>query len=180
MTERFTVGLVVTNRHGVLNRIAGLYSKRGYNIDSLAVGETEDPAYSRMTIVSSGDQYIRKQIVRQLKKLYDVKAVAIIDDESRISVEHLLIKLKTGGVPTSGIIALVNQYGGKVMDIGDGFLVADLTDIPERIQEFIDKCKLVGIHELCRSGVLALSGGADKTLNMKKELEENENGEDVL
>ncbi|MCL2231103.1 MAG: acetolactate synthase small subunit, partial [Treponema sp.] len=84
MKERFIVGLLVTNRHGVLHRISGLYNKRGYNIDSLAVGETEDPALSRMTIASIGDEYIKTQMIRQLKKLLDVKAAVLIDCDSSV------------------------------------------------------------------------------------------------
>lgn len=180
MNERFTVGLIVVNRYGVLNRIAGLYSKRGYNIDSLAVGETEDPRFSRMTIVSRGDGYIQTQVVRQLNKLVDVKAAILLESGKCVSVEHLLIKLKTNGEGNTHITALLNDYGGKVMDIGDHYLTADLTGIPEKINEFIEKCKAIGILELCRSGVLALSTGARNILNIKQEQEGNENGNDVL
>jgi acetolactate synthase-1/3 small subunit len=162
MSERFAVGLVVANRYGVLNRIAGLYNKRGYNIDSLSVGETEDPSWSRMTIVSSGDRQVRTQMVRQLNKLYDVKTVALFEGEDTIAVEHLLIKLRKGeshgdGPAADSPSALIDQYGGKIVETGDDFLVADVTGIPERVQEFIEKCKSIGIFELCRSGTLALS-----------------------
>ena len=175
MEERFTIGLVVSNRYGVLHRIAGLYNKRGYNIDSLAVGETEDPAFSRMTIVSSGDKYIRTQMIRQLEKLIDVKAAALVGGDNSVSVEHLLIKLKVGNVKNAGITALINQYGGKVLDMDTRFILADVTGSPEAIQEFIGKCKPIGIHELCRSGVLALSGGSN-TILKSNDQEEQDNG----
>ena len=97
-----------------------------------------------------------------------------------VSVEHLLIKLKTNGEGNTHITALLNDYGGKVMDIGDHYLTADLTGSPEKISEFIEKCKAIGILELCRSGVLALSTGARNILNIKQEQEGNENGNDVL
>lgn len=167
MNERFTVGLIVTNRHGVLNRIAGMYGKRGYNIDSLAVGETEDPRISRMTIVSTGDQYIRTQVVRQLNKLYDVKLAVLLEDGDSIAVEHLLIKIKTNGGGNGAITELLNDYGGKIMEFGDHFIVADLTGKPEKIQEFIEKCVPMGIIELCRSGALALSTGKTNILSIK-------------
>jgi len=176
MSERFTVGLIVENRYGVLNRIAGLYGKRGYNIDSLAVGETENPQFSRMTIVSTGDQYIRNQVVRQLNKLYDVRLAVLLEDSQSISVEHLLIKIKTNGEGNAPITALLNEYGGKVMDLGDHFVVADLTGSPEKISEFIQKCMGFGILELCRSGVLALSTGTKNILNISNEQGGNENG----
>ncbi|MDR1272849.1 MAG: acetolactate synthase small subunit [Clostridiales Family XIII bacterium] len=167
MNERFTVGLVVANRYGVLNRIAGLYNKRGYNIDSLSVGETEDPSYSRMTIVSSGDRQVRTQMVRQLNKLYDVKTAALFEGEGTIAVEHLLIKLKKYGGHGDDPSALVGQYGGKIVETGEDFLVADVTGIPEQVQEFIEKCKSIGIFELCRSGTLALSSGSYNIFDAK-------------
>ncbi len=164
MDERFTVGLIVSNHYGVLNRIAGLYSKRGYNIDSLAVGETEDPRFSRMTIVSTGDKYVRSQVVRQLNKLHDVKLAVLLDEPDSISVEHLLIKLKTNGAGNSEIVDLINSYGGKVMNLGTGFLIADITAGTERTNEFIDNCRKFGIIEVCRSGALALSSGTQNVL----------------
>jgi acetolactate synthase-1/3 small subunit len=167
MDGRFTIGLIVLNHHGVLNRIAGLYGKRGYNIDSLAVGETEDPRYSRMTIVSTGDEYIRTQILRQLRKLHDVKSAALLESEEAISVEHLLIKLRVNGEGTAPLAALVNDYGGKIVDFGDRFLTADLTGPTERMQEFIARSAPFGILELCRSGSLSLSRGTDKILSIQ-------------
>lgn len=167
MNGRFTVGLIVTNRHGVLNRIAGMYGKRGYNIDSLTVGETENPQISRMTIVSTGDSYTRTQVVRQLNKLYDVKLAVLLEDDASVSVEHLLIKLKTNGGGNGAVTALLNDYGGKIMEFGDHFVIADLTGRPEKIQEFIEKCVPMGIIELCRSGALALSTSAKNVLSVK-------------
>jgi len=167
LNGRFTIGLIVSNHHGVLNRIAGLYGKRGYNIDSLAVGETEDPRYSRMTIVSTGDEYIRTQILRQLRKLHDVKAAALLESGEAISVEHLLIKLHVNGEGTAPLAALVNDYGGKIVDFGDRFLTADLTGPTEKIQEFIARSAPFGILELCRSGSLSLSRGTDKILSVQ-------------
>jgi acetolactate synthase-1/3 small subunit len=168
MNDRFTVGLLVTNQYGVLHRVAGLYHKRGYNIDSLAVGETENPTYSRMTIVSSGGAYIRTQMIRQLNKLYDVHCAALIDDAENVSVEHVLIKLQAGGTRNPRLTELVNEFGGKVVAIGDTFLTADVTGTPERMQAFVAYCKPLGILELCRSGTLALSGSADAILSIPK------------
>lgn len=169
MCNRFTVGLIVSNHYGVLNRIAGMYGKRGYNIDSLAVGETENPKYSRMTIVSTGNQYIQTQVVRQLNKMYDVKLAVLLETDESISVEHLLIKLKTNGEGNGSVMALLNAYGGKVMELGDHFIVADLTGSPDRIQEFIEKSVSFGILELCRSGALSLSTNNEKLLNFLDE-----------
>lgn len=180
MGERFTIGLIVTNRHGVLNRIAGMYAKRCYNIDSLSVGETENPAVSRMTIVSTGDEYIRRQVVRQLSKLYDVRAVVLLAADTSVSVEHLLIKLKINGGGNGTVTALINEYGGKIIELCSKFVVADVTASPQRIQEFIEKCKPLGIYELCRSGALALSTGTEQILTTKTNEEEKENDKNVL
>ncbi|NMA38162.1 MAG: acetolactate synthase small subunit [Papillibacter sp.] len=166
MNERFTVGLIVSNHFGVLNRISGLYGKRGFNIDSLTVGVTEDPNLSRMTIVSTGDEYIRSQVVKQLNKLHDVKIAVLLEEEASISVEHLLIKLKAGEKDNTEIVALLNSYGGKVLDVGSNFITADLTGSTDKIDEFVEKCVPLGILELCRSGSLALSKGTEKVLNI--------------
>jgi len=167
MNERFTVGLIVSNHHGVLNRIAGLYGKRYYNIDSLTVGETEDPRFSRMTIVSTGDQYVRSQIVKQLNKLFDVKMAVLLEESESIAAEHLLIKMKTKGGDNAKLAALINDYGGKIADLGEHCLTADLMAGAEKIQEFIQKCVPFGILELCRSGSLSLSKGAGKVLSIE-------------
>ena len=172
MSERFTVGLIVVNHHGVLNRIAGLYGKRGYNIDTLAVGETENPEFSRMTIVSTGDNYIRTQVVRQLNKLHDVKLAVLLEDAESISVEHLLIKIKTNGEGNAPITTLLNDYGGKILDWGSHFVIVDLTGSPAKINEFIEKCVPFGILEICRSGALTLSRGTNNLLNFYNSKEE--------
>lgn len=165
MSEKFTVGLVVENHFGVLNRVAGLYSKRGYNIDSLAVGETENPEYSRITIVSTGDEYMRDQVVKQLRKLHDVKMVTLFVNSSMIGVEHMLIKL-TAGEDKAGISELINSYGGKVMDFGVDFITAEITGNCETIDKFINESRSLGILETCRSGLIAVSHGIENTLNI--------------
>ena len=164
MSEKFIVGIIVSNHFGVLNRVAGLYAKRGYNIDSLAVGETENPAYSRMTIVSTGDEYMKNQVLRQLEKLHDVKMVALLEQCSSVSIEHMLIKLKTGDEGKAAISELINDYGGKVMDFGDSFITAEITGSSEKIERFISASKNIGILEVCRSGLISMVQGAENTL----------------
>ncbi len=157
MEERFTVSLLVTNHYGVLNRIAGLYGKRCYNIDSLSVGETEDPRLSRMTIVSTGDEYTKSQVIKQLNKLYDVKHAVLLEEEDAVSVEHLLIKLRTDGDGGQKVAALLNGYSGRIVFIGEHYIIADMTGTPQKTREFIEQCIPLGIVELCRSGSLSLS-----------------------
>jgi len=159
MIKRFIVGIIVSNHFGVLNRVAGLYAKRGYNIDSLAVGETEDPAYSRMTIVTTGDEYMKDQVLSQLRKLHDVKMVVLLDEESDVSIEHMLIKLKVDNEEKTAISGLINDYGGNVMDFGDDFITAEISGSSEKIERFIEAAKPIGILEVCRSGLISLAQG---------------------
>ncbi|MCL2080397.1 MAG: acetolactate synthase small subunit [Oscillospiraceae bacterium] len=159
MTEKFIIGIIVSNHFGVLNRVAGLYAKRGYNIDSLAVGETDDPKYSRMTIVSTGDEYMKNQVIEQLKKLHDVKMVVLLDKDSAVSVEHMLIKLELSKEDKTTISDLINDYGGNVMDFGADFITAEISGSSEKIERFIEAAKKIGILEVCRSGLISIAQG---------------------
>jgi len=168
MSEKFVVGIIVSNHFGVLNRVAGLYAKRGYNIDSLAVGETENPKYSRMTIVSTGDEYMKNQVLRQLEKLHDVKMVVLLEQGCSVSIEHMLIKLRIGGEGKAAISDLINDFGGKVMDFGDSFITAEITGSSEKIERFIDAARTIGILEVCRSGIISMAHGIDNVLSVEK------------
>jgi len=167
MADKFTIGLLVSNHAGVLNRVAGLYAKRGYNIDSLAVGTTENSKFSRMTIVSSGDDYMKDQVVRQLRKLHDVKLVVLLEGDNMVGVEHMLIKLKAAGTDKTATSALINSYGGKVLDFGDAFITTEITGDSEKIDRFITAVQPLGILELCRSGLIALSQGTENMLSVE-------------
>ena len=166
MNEKFTVGIIVSNHFGVLSRVAGLYAKRGYNIDSLAVGETENPKYSRMTIVSTGDEYMKNQVLRQLEKLHDVKMVTLLEKGKSVSNEHLLIKLKVDGASKAKISQTINDYGGKVMDFSGDFITAELTGSSQKIERLIDEARNIGILEICRSGVISMVHGMENVLNI--------------
>ena len=167
MNEKFTVGIIVSNHFGVLNRVAGLYAKRGYNIDSLAVGETENPDYSRMTIVSTGDDYTKSQVLRQLEKLHDVKMAVPLEKGNSVSIEHMLIKLVVNGSGKAEISDLINDYGGKVMDFGGDFITAEITGSSDKIERFIDAAKDTGILEVCRSGLISMALGVSDVLSVK-------------
>lgn len=170
MEERFAVGLIVNNRFGVLDRIAGLYAKRCYNIDALSVGETEDPKYSRMTIVSTGDEYMRDQVVRQLEKLIDVKTVTLLEPENTAFAQHMFIKMHLTGTHRGSskhqVLALINEYGGKVADFGEEHLTAEITGSKEKVNSFIEKVRNFGILELSRSGDIAIGLGWENTLSV--------------
>jgi len=166
MSGKFTVGIIVSNHFGVLNRVAGLYAKRGYNIDSLAVGETENPSYSRMTIVSTGDDYMKNQVLKQLEKLHDVKMVCLLDEDNSVSIEHMLIKLRIGDAGKASISDKINDYGGKVMDFGGDFITAEITGSSEKIERFIDDARTIGILEVCRSGLISMVQGMDNVFSI--------------
>ena len=166
MNEKFIVGIIVSNHFGVLNRVAGLYAKRGYNIDSLAVGETENPAYSRMTIVSTGDGYMKSQVLKQLEKLHDVKMVMLLESDNAVSIEHMLIKLSLGTGGKTEISDLINDYGGNVMDFGSDFITAEISGSSEKIERFIKAAKKIGILEVCRSGLISMRQGTDNVLGI--------------
>jgi len=166
MSGKFTVGIIVSNHFGVLNRVAGLYAKRGYNIDSLAVGETENPAYSRMTIVSTGDEYMRAQVVRQLEKLHDVKMAVLLEPSASVSIEHMLVKLKVNGAGKAQISDKINDYGGRVMDFSGDFITAEVSGSSEKLERFVDEARNIGILEMCRSGLISMCHGAEEALGL--------------
>jgi len=167
MNEKFTVGIIVSNRFGVLNRVAALYAKRGYNIDSLTVGETENSEYSRMTITSTGDDHMKSQVLTQLQKLHDVKMITLLESENSVSMEQMLVKIKVSGNGKAEISNLINDYGGKVMDFSSDFITAEITGSYEKIQHFIDTARKIGILELCRSGLISMAIGTEKTLSIE-------------
>ena len=173
MEDRFTVGLLVENRVGVLNRIAGLYNKRGFNIESLTVGETENKAYSRMTIVSSGNEDTRKQVIRQLNKFYDVKSAILINASD--TVEHVIITLKAPNGKRPQVMALFEEYGAQILTSGEENLVAEMNGIYAKTEEFIEKCRPFGITEITRSGAMAFTEGENSELSLYN----NDTGDEV-
>lgn len=160
MSNKFTIGAIVANHFGVLTRISSLFSRRGYNIDSLVVGVTHNPAVSRMTIVASGDEYIKDQIVKQLSKLHDVKLVGIIPDEQAVVREHMLIKLKVENGSNAEITGMINDFGAKVVDFSTDSIMAEVTGEASSNDRFVEVAKKYGILEICRAGAQALNRGS--------------------
>ncbi len=175
MTERFAVSMIVNNRFGVLDRIAGLYSKRCYNIDSISAGITEDPDYTRITIMSIGDEYMKEQVVRQLEKLVDVKQVVLLDPENTVFAQHMFIKINVTGTERGStkhqVLDIINRYRGRLVDFGEEFITAEISGSTEEIDSFINRVRPYGILELSRSGELAIGLGIENTLSIKKENE---------
>ena len=164
MTQKLTVSALVRNRSGVLLRVAGLFARRGYNIRSLTVSETEHPEFSRMTVVSEVEPEQVKQVEAQLLKLEDVIKVAHLEEGKLVSSELLLIKVHCLNKDRPQVLKAVIAYGARVKDIGHTMLTAELTGEPERIDAFIADMSVHGIAELSRSGITALESG-DTVIN---------------
>jgi len=153
------ISAVVKNEVGILAHISGLFSARGYNIDSLNVGETDDPHLSRMTIVVDGDDAILEQVVKQLRKLISV--VKVDDMTGRHYVERDLMLIKVGTPPgkRGELIGLVEVFRGKVVDISHKDMVVELSGPEAKLEAFIALCRSYGIREVVRSGRIAMSRG---------------------
>ena len=161
--NRYIIAALVENKYGVLARVSGLFMRRGFNIDSLTVGETDDPAYSRITITLRGDIYIRAQIINQLKKLYNVKYVEELEQDNSVERELMLAKVANSPENRSEVMAAAEIYRAKIIDYNPRTLCVEVTGEPAKINAFIDVLKPLGIIELCRTGVVALERGASIT-----------------
>lgn len=153
--------VLVENRSGVLCKVAGLFSRRCYNIDSLAVGETDDPKISCMTIVSSGDQRTIEQIEKQLNKKIDVIKVKTFDDTQSISRELMLIKVKYNKGNRRDILEICDVMKADIVDMSKNLMILQICDAPEKITLFINMLQSISIVEVARTGTLALQKCAE-------------------
>ena len=162
MPEKLTLSVLVDNQSGVLQRVASLFSRRGYNIKSLTVSETEDPAFSRMTIVTEAEKDMIRQIEMQLFKLEIVKKVTVLDFSKSVSSELLLIKVSAKGIDKKNELIEINRrFGARIMDVTLESITCELTGRPDLIDEFINVISKYGIIELARTGVTSLERGAE-------------------
>lgn len=153
------ISFVVSNHPGVLCRISGLISRRGFNIESLTVGVTDDPELSRITIVMYADDAITDQVIKQLDKQLDVKAIKEIPGDRGTLREIALIKVNTAGVDRKDFMDAVTARSGVVLDIGDSTTTVQLTGTISFINEGIEELKKYGIVEIARTGMVALECG---------------------
>lgn len=154
---KHTISALVENHFGVLARVAGLFSARGFNIDSLAVGETEDPTVSRMTIVAHGDDRVLEQILKQLDKLVDVIRVVDLPDEESIDRELMLVKVKADGKTRNDVMQIVNTFRAKIVDVSPTSMTVEVTGNESKIDAMIELLKPFGILEVVRTGTVAIS-----------------------
>ncbi len=154
---KHTISILVRNQFGVLARVAGLFSGRGYNIDSLCVAETQDPDYSQMTIVARGEDDILEQINKQLNKLVDVVKVADFREKECVIREMALIKVNTSSQTRGEIIQIVNVFRAKTIDISHKSMTVEVTGPENKISAIIEMLTPFGIKEISRTGRVAMA-----------------------
>ena len=157
-----TISVLVENQAGVLNRITGLFSRRAFNIDSLAVGVTDDPAISRITIIVDSGNSVVEQVEKQLNKLVEVIKVRTIPEDKMIGRELVLLKGNATSKTRQDIMTICNICGAKVSDISPNSMTLELSDTPDRIDTFEAMLRPFSILEVVRTGVIALQKGGGK------------------
>jgi acetolactate synthase-1/3 small subunit len=160
-----SLSVLVENRAGVLTRVTSLFARRGYNIESLAVGTTQDPAISRITITMAGDDDLMRQITRQLHKLPDVLMVRDLSPEEHFSRELVFFKVVADEEARTGILQIVNIFRGHVIDVSPGTMTIELSGKDDKINALMELLKPYGILELVRTGPIAIERG-DRVLNV--------------
>ena len=159
--SKYVIAVYVDNKPGVLTRVSSMFTRRAFNIDTLTVGEIENPAYSRITISLSGDEYTKNQIVAQLHKLHNVQKVMVLSDESALKRELMIIKMKNNPHNRAEIMAAADVYKGKIIDYSVSTISVEVTGEPVKIDAFIELMKPLGILEMCRTGIVAIERGAE-------------------
>ena len=160
--NKHVISILVENHAGVLSRVTGLFSRRSYNIDSLSVGITENPSFSRITIVAMGDDNVIDQIKKQVMKLVDVKKVSALDPEYSVFRELALVKVAASSANRPEIIGLVNVFRANVIDVSGETLTIEITGEKSKISAFLELLEPYGVLELARTGLTALERGSKK------------------
>ena len=153
--------LLVDNTSGVLSRISGLFSRRGYNIDSITAGLTADPRFTRITIVTSGDDEILDQIEKQVAKLVDVRDIKELKPENSVYRELAMIKVRAGSDQRQGVISIADIFRDKIVDVASDSLIIELTGDQNKIDAFISLLEGYEILELARTGIAGLLRGSE-------------------
>ena len=151
--------LLVDNNPGVLSRIAGLFSRRGYNVDSITAGTTADPRFTRITIVASGDELILSQIEKQVRKLEDVIEIKVLKPEESVYRELIMVKIRVNASQRSEVISLADIFRAKVVDVEKECLMIELTGNQSKLEAFLNLLDGYEILELARTGITGLSRG---------------------
>ena len=160
MEQKHTISVLVENHPGVLSRVAGLFSRRGFNIDSLAVGESIDPSVSRITIIVKGDDYIVDQVSKQLNKLVDVIKIKIFKPSEYVGRELVLIKVKATSKTRAEIMQLVDIFRANIVDVSAESLTVEISADQEKISALTGLLDQFGILEVVRTGMIAIERGS--------------------
>lgn len=154
-----TIALIVENKAGVLVRIAGLFSRRGFNIDSLTVGATDNPDYSRMTITVEGDEVVLEQVTKQLNKLVNVIRVSEMDPNESVDRELAIIKVAAKKEDRSEIMQIVSVFRAKIIDVSPRSLIIEVTGTNDKIEAMVRLLRQFGIKEMARTGRVSMVRG---------------------
>ena len=157
--DQYVIGVLVSNISGVLSRVSGMFTRRGFNIDSLKVGETESSGFSRITIAFHGDEDLKERILQQLQKLHDVREVEVLNKNDTVIRELLLIKVRNKADVRQDIMTAVEIFRSKIVDYSTASLTIELTGETSKIDAFIELVKPYGIMEMCRTGLVAIERG---------------------
>ena len=158
--------VLVENNPGVLSHVSGLFSRRGYNIDSISTGPTMDPRFTRLTIVTSGDEQILEQIEKQLMKLEDVKYIKKLKARNSVCRELILVKIRANNVERQQVINVTEIYHGRIVSTTKDAMVVELTGTQDKLDAFLTLLSDYEILELARTGLTGLSRGADDVINL--------------
>ena len=161
---KIVFSVLAVNHPGVLLRVAGLFARRGFNIDSIVACRTENPAYSRLTLVVTGDEAVFLQVIRQLLKLEDVVKVMALEQDQCSSSELVLVKVRAERDSRGAVLKAVQTYGARVLDIGDATVTIEMTGQTDEMDRFVEHMESFGIREMARTGVTALERG-DRTIH---------------
>ncbi|MCP1109065.1 acetolactate synthase-1/3 small subunit [Lachnospiraceae bacterium PF1-21] len=153
--------LLVDNNPGVLSRISGLFSRRGYSIDSITAGASTDPKYTRITIVASGDELILEQIEKQVRKLEDVISIHVLEPEKAVNRELILVKVAANAAQRAEMISLTEIFRAKIVDVEEESLIVELTGTQSKLDGFLRLAKGYEILEIARTGITGLSRGTE-------------------
>ncbi|MGN0244075.1 MAG: acetolactate synthase small subunit [Lachnospiraceae bacterium] len=162
---RVVLSILVDNKPGILGRVCGLFSRRGYNIDSLTVGECQDPTLSRMTVTVSGDDIVLEQISKQLTKLIDVRQIIKLEDGKSVCRELVLVKVKADKKEKQEIIAIADIFRAKIVDVAPESLMMELTGNVNKLEAFLGLLEGFEVQEMVRTGITGLARGAYDDLN---------------
>ena len=157
---KHNIAVIVENKSGVLTRIAGLFSRRSFNIDSLSVGTTDNPEYSRMTITVQGDRDVLEQVIKQLSKLINVIRVSELDPAESLERELAIIKVSVDRESRSEIMQIVNIFRARIIDVSQRSMIIEVTGDEEKVEAIIQLLRQFGIKELARTGKVSMIRGA--------------------